>query len=80
MHFLTALLRRWADAGVILGNHTYAPPNFNRLTVEEFEKEILKGEPITRKLMESHKPYHLYFRHPMTHTGDTTTSSPLTKR
>jgi len=65
------VLRQWADAGVILGNHTYSHPDFNRLSVEEFEKEILNGELITRKLMESHKPYQLYFRHPMTHTGDT---------
>ena len=66
-----ALLRQWVDAGMILGNHTYSHPDFNRLTVEQFEEEITKGEIVTRKLMRSREPYQLYFRHPMTHTGDT---------
>ena len=66
-----ALLQQWVDAGVILGNHTYSHPDFNKLTVEQFEDEIIKGEVITRRLMRPHGPYQLYFRHPMTHTGDT---------
>ncbi|MDQ3013574.1 MAG: polysaccharide deacetylase family protein [Acidobacteriota bacterium] len=67
----TALLRQWVDAGMTLANHTYSHPDFNRLTVEQFEDEITKGDVITRKLMKSRQPYQLYFRHPMTHTGDT---------
>jgi peptidoglycan-N-acetylglucosamine deacetylase len=67
----TALLKQWVDAGMILGNHTYSHPDFNNLTVEQFEEEILKGEIVTRRLMRSRQPYQLYFRHPMTHTGDT---------
>ena len=66
-----ALLQQWVDAGMVLGNHTYSHPDFNQLTVEQFEDEIIKGEVITRRLMQSHQPYQLYFRHPMTHTGDT---------
>jgi len=66
-----ALLQMWVDAGAILGNHTYSHPNFNTLTVEQFEDEIIKGEVVTRRLMRSHEPYQLYFRHPNTHTGDT---------
>ncbi|MEK6334297.1 MAG: polysaccharide deacetylase family protein [Acidobacteriota bacterium] len=66
-----ALLQMWIDAGAILGNHTYSHPNFNSLTIEQFEDEIVKGEVVTRRLMRSHEPYQLYFRHPMTHTGDT---------
>ena len=66
-----ALLQMWIDAGAILGNHTYSHPNFNNLTVEQFEDEINRGEVVTRRLMRSHEPYQLYFRHPMTHTGDT---------
>jgi peptidoglycan/xylan/chitin deacetylase (PgdA/CDA1 family) len=66
-----ALLQQWVDAGAILGNHTYSHPDFNRLTIEQFQDEIVKGEVVTRRLMQSHQPYQLYFRHPMTHTGDT---------
>jgi peptidoglycan/xylan/chitin deacetylase (PgdA/CDA1 family) len=65
------LLREWVNQGEILGNHTYSHPDFNRLTVEEFQDQITKGEVVTRQLMRSHQPYQLYFRHPMTHTGDT---------
>jgi peptidoglycan/xylan/chitin deacetylase (PgdA/CDA1 family) len=66
-----ALLHQWVDAGMVLGNHTYSHPDFNRLTVEQFEEEITKGDVVTRQLMRSRQPYQLYFRHPMTHTGDT---------
>jgi len=66
-----ALLRQWVDGGMILGNHTYSHIDFNRLTVEQFEEEIVKGEIVSRQLMHSREPYQLYFRHPMTHTGDT---------
>jgi peptidoglycan/xylan/chitin deacetylase (PgdA/CDA1 family) len=66
-----ALLQQWVDAGAILGNHTYSHPDFNLLTIQQFEDEIIKGEVVTRRLMQSHQPYQLYFRHPQTHTGDT---------
>src|SRR6266567_291038 len=64
----TVLLKQWVDAGMILGNHTYSHPDFNNLTVEQFEEEILKGEIVSRRLMSSRQPYQLYFRHPMPHT------------
>ena len=66
-----ALLRQWVQQGMILGNHTYSHCDFNQVTVEQFEEEILKGEVVTRELMRSREPYQLYFRHPQTHTGDT---------
>lgn len=66
-----ALLQQWIDAGMTLGNHTYSHPDFNRLTVETFQREIVNGDRIMRQLMRSREPYQAYFRHPMTHTGDT---------
>ena len=66
-----ALLRQWVESGMVLGNHTYSHPDLNQLTVEQFETEITRGEVVTRQLMRSREPYQLYFRHPMTHTGDT---------
>lgn len=66
-----AVLKQWVDAGVVLGNHTYSHPDFNALSVEQFEDEIVRGEPTTRRLMASREPYPRYFRHPQTHTGDT---------
>ena len=66
-----ALLRQWVDAGMMLGNHTYSHPDFNALTIQQFQDEIIKGEVVTRRLMQSRPSYQLYFRHPYTHTGDT---------
>lgn len=67
-----ALVQQWVDAGGVLGNHTFSHADFNMLTIEEFRDEILKGESVIRQLMQSRQPLHLYFRHPYTHTGDTT--------
>ena len=66
-----ALLRQWVDRGMILGNHTYSHADFNNLTIEQFQEEITKGDVVTRQLMRSRQPYQLYFRHPMTHAGET---------
>jgi peptidoglycan/xylan/chitin deacetylase (PgdA/CDA1 family) len=66
-----ALLQRWVDAGMTLANHTYSHPDFNQLTAEQFEDEIVRGDVISRRLMKPREPYQLWFRHPMTHTGDT---------
>jgi peptidoglycan/xylan/chitin deacetylase (PgdA/CDA1 family) len=66
-----ALLQQWLDAGMTLGNHTYSHPDLNQQTVEQFPEEIIKGEIITRRLMAAKKQELRYFRHPMTHTGDT---------
>jgi peptidoglycan/xylan/chitin deacetylase (PgdA/CDA1 family) len=66
-----ALLRQWLDRGMMLGNHTYSHPDFNAVSIERFQEEILKGEVETRRLLAGRPPARLFFRHPMTHTGDT---------
>lgn len=66
-----ALLQQWMDAGMTLGNHTFSHPDFNRWTVEQFQDDIIKGEVVTRRLMTAAKRELRWFRHPMTHTGDT---------
>ncbi len=63
------LLQQWIDAGMTLGNHTYGHPDFNTQTVDAFKDEIVRGEPTITRLMAEKSP--LFFRHPMTHTGDT---------
>ncbi len=67
----TALLVQWVDAGMVLGNHTFSHRQLNGATVAEFQDEIVRGEAVTRRLMSARQPYRLYFRHPMTRTGDT---------
>jgi peptidoglycan-N-acetylglucosamine deacetylase len=66
-----ALLKAWLDAGMTLGNHTYSHPDFNRQTITQFQDEIIKGEVVTRRLLTAHQLPLRYFRHPMTHTGET---------
>jgi len=62
-----ALLRSWLAGGYTLGNHTYSHRGIDDVSAEAFVEEIDKGERVTRGLA---GPLH-WFRHPMTHTGDT---------
>jgi peptidoglycan/xylan/chitin deacetylase (PgdA/CDA1 family) len=66
-----ALLEQWVAAGHVLANHTYSHPDANRLSAEAYLENVDKGEVVTKRLMQARRPYALYFRHPMTHTGDT---------
>lgn len=63
------LLRRWLDAGVELGNHTYSHPDLHRIDVAQFEADILRGETITRPLVTARGAKLRWFRHPFLHTG-----------
>jgi peptidoglycan/xylan/chitin deacetylase (PgdA/CDA1 family) len=66
-----AILLNWIRQGHELGNHTYSHADLNSVTVEQFEKEIVDGEPSVRSLMaEKGKPLR-YFRFPFNHTGET---------
>jgi peptidoglycan/xylan/chitin deacetylase (PgdA/CDA1 family) len=65
------ILKEWTDRGFDLGNHTYSHPDINRLTVEEIEQEILRGELIIGPLMKKAGKQLAFFRFPMNHTGDT---------
>ena len=47
----TALLRMWLDAGLELGNHTYSHRDLNRLPLDEFQADVIRGEAVTRKLL-----------------------------
>jgi peptidoglycan/xylan/chitin deacetylase (PgdA/CDA1 family) len=64
-----ALLQRWIDAGHKLANHTYSHPDANARSVEAYVEDVDKGERLTRGMLRRTPP--VYFRHPMTHTGDT---------
>jgi peptidoglycan/xylan/chitin deacetylase (PgdA/CDA1 family) len=66
-----SILKQWVDAGMTLGNHTFSHADLNALTVEAFQEEIARGDSVSRGLMAPKGPYSLYFRHPMTRTGDT---------
>jgi peptidoglycan/xylan/chitin deacetylase (PgdA/CDA1 family) len=64
-----ALLRKWLDQGFELGNHTYSHRSLNEVPIEEFEADVIRGEPATAALMGSHGRRLRYFRHPFLHVG-----------
>jgi peptidoglycan/xylan/chitin deacetylase (PgdA/CDA1 family) len=64
-----ALLEAWLDAGMDLGNHTYSHRSLNRIALEEFERDTVRGEEAARALLERRGRKLRYFRHPFLHTG-----------
>jgi len=64
-----ALLKRWVDHDLELGNHTWSHPDLHRVPLAEFEAEILRGEQVTRPLLAERGRTPRYFRHPFLHTG-----------
>ncbi len=64
-----AVLKEWRSAGYMLGNHTYSHMSLNDNTVESFEKDIAKNEPLLQSLM-GKENWH-WFRYPFLWEGDT---------
>jgi peptidoglycan/xylan/chitin deacetylase (PgdA/CDA1 family) len=63
------LLTMWLDAGLELGNHTYSHRDLNEIPLEEFEADVIRGESVTRGLLEDRGQTLRYFRHPFLHVG-----------
>jgi peptidoglycan/xylan/chitin deacetylase (PgdA/CDA1 family) len=64
-----ALLERWLEAGIELGNHTYSHPDLHSVPLDAFESDLLQGDDISRPLAAAHGMPYRYFRHPFLHTG-----------
>jgi peptidoglycan/xylan/chitin deacetylase (PgdA/CDA1 family) len=68
-------LRIWVEGGHPLANHTYNHLDLTRNSVEDFQREILRNEPVLSLLMppESLRGKHdwRWFRYPFLHEGDT---------
>jgi len=69
--FQIGLLKRWLDNGLDLGNHTYSHPDYNNVSYKDFTTDLLKGETLTRKLLQEKGMTLKYFRHPFLHVGPT---------
>jgi len=63
------LLERWLQAGMDLGNHTFAHRGATGTSVAEYEADVLKGEHLLRPLMERNGRSLRYFRHPFLQAG-----------
>jgi peptidoglycan/xylan/chitin deacetylase (PgdA/CDA1 family) len=64
-----AILKLWLDAGIDLGNHTYAHKSQNQIPVSEAKEDILKGERTIKELLAEQNRKPKYFRHPYLQTG-----------
>jgi peptidoglycan/xylan/chitin deacetylase (PgdA/CDA1 family) len=61
-------LQAWHDAGYPLGNHTWSHMNLNQRSLEEFEADTTRNEPLLAKWKDN--DYH-WFRFPFLAEGDT---------
>jgi peptidoglycan/xylan/chitin deacetylase (PgdA/CDA1 family) len=64
-----AALKMWGDNGFELGNHTYAHTSLNRVSLREWEEDVVRGETVTTQLLAQHQMKMRYFRHPYLDTG-----------
>jgi len=65
-----ALLEAWLEAGLELANHTWSHMDFSANSLEDFKKDVLRGETVTRQLMKNYDMQLRWFRHPYLRTGD----------
>lgn len=62
-------LNLWLDNGFDLGNHTFAHTSLNRVPLQAWEEEVIRGETVTRQLLTQHKMKLRYLRHPYLDAG-----------
>jgi len=67
-----AALRVWVAAGHPVASHTYSHIDLTKTSVEEFQRDILRNEPVLQLLTRpgSEQEWH-WFRYPYLHEGDT---------
>lgn len=70
------LLRRWLDAGHELGNQTYKHMSLYNTPLDVYEANVIRGEQVTRSLMQERGQKLKYFSYPFLNTGP----NPETKR
>jgi len=63
------VLQLWHEAGFGFGNHTWSHPGLSKLTVEDFEADVLKGEQVLAE-NSAGADWH-WFRYPFLDEGDT---------
>jgi peptidoglycan/xylan/chitin deacetylase (PgdA/CDA1 family) len=63
------LLRMWIKAGLELGNHTFSHRSLNNTPLEEFERDVIRGERTIQSLLAENGKKIRYFRHPFLQTG-----------
>jgi peptidoglycan-N-acetylglucosamine deacetylase len=62
-------LSMWGDYGFELGNHTFSHASLNRVTLKQWEEDVIRGETVTALLLAQHNMKMRYLRHPYLDTG-----------
>lgn len=65
------LLRRWARAGLELGNHGYAHADLHASSTDAYLTDVARGDSVTRLVLAASGRRPRFFRHPFLHTGRT---------
>ena len=66
-----ALLAQWLDAGAELGNHSFSHVAIDRVPLEQYKEDVIRGETVTAKLLEARGRRLRYYRHTQLRTGRT---------
>lgn len=64
-----AALDQWLDAGFELANHSYSHPSVNQVPFERFADDVIRGEVVTRAVLERRGKALTWFRFPYLHAG-----------
>ncbi|MCA1558197.1 MAG: polysaccharide deacetylase family protein, partial [Acidobacteria bacterium] len=63
------ILRRWLDGGHELGNQTYKHMSLYNTPLDEYQQNVIRGEPVVRSLMQERGMKLKYFSYPFLNTG-----------
>jgi peptidoglycan/xylan/chitin deacetylase (PgdA/CDA1 family) len=62
-------LSLWLDEGFELGNHTFKHTSLNRVPLQAWEEDVVRGETVTKTLLYQHHMKMRYLRHPYLDVG-----------
>ena len=65
----TGLLRMWLDAGHELGSEGYTHPNLSKVPLEDYKRDILRGEELTGRMARERGSRLRYFSYPYLNVG-----------
>ena len=68
------MVTRWLDAGLDLGNHTFSHWNLGEVPLQRYLDDIIKGEVVSRSLLDARKRPLTWFRYPFLATGQGNTA------
>ena len=64
-----ALLRMWLDAGHELGSEGYAHPDLFKVPLEDFKRDVLRGDELTSQFTRGRGTHLRYFSYPFLNVG-----------